>query len=190
MLSKALSSFDSTMKLPQKRKLINCIYEYPKKIIYAILNPIDEKADDMCDEAIRLIKEENKKKNIGEEYTRQDIMRLLTTYSQSILIYFLNHFAELSTSMKTLNLLLERNTEDYCEQIEKLLIIENSGNTESLLKAASSMISGKDDLMIMMAKIIVKKHLLTNKNIPFNKKQQLIDKIFGASYRKDFLLGI
>lgn len=190
MIAKALSSFDSTMKLSQKRKLVNCIYEYPKKIIYAILNPIDEKADDMCDEAIRLIKEENKQNNNEEEYTRQDIMRLLTAYSQAILIYFLNHFAELSTSMKTLNLLLERNTEDYCERIEKLLIIENSGNTESLLKAAYSMINGKNDLMIMMAKIIVKKHLLTNKNIPFNKKQQLIDKIFGDSYRKDFLLGI
>ena len=187
MIAKALSSFDSTMKLSQKRKLVNCIYEYPKKIIYAILNPIDEKADDMCDEAIRLI---NKQNNNEKEYTRQDIMRLLTVYSQAILIYFLNHFAELSTSMKTLNLLLERNTEDYCERIEKLLIIENSGNTESLLKAASSMINGKNDLMIMMAKIIVKKHLLTNKNIPFNKKQQLIDKIFGDSYRKDFLLGI
>ena len=190
MLAKSLSSFDATMKLPQKRKLINCIYEYPKKIVYAILNPIDEKADDICDDAIRLINEKNKRKRNGEKYTKQDVMRFLTSYSQAILIYFLNHFAELSTSTKTLNLLLERDTEDYCEKIEKLLIIENSGNSEKLLKTASSMISSKDDLMIMMARLIVKKHLLTNKNISFNKKQQLIDKIFGASYRKDFLLGI
>lgn len=190
MLAKSLSSFDSTMKLYQKRELINCIYEYPKKIVYSILNPIDEKADDICDEALCFINEEDKRKNNGREYTKQDVMRLLTSYSQAILIYFLNHFAELSTSKKTLDLLLDRDTEDYCEQIEKLLIIENSGNTETLLKAASSMISSKDDIMIMMARIIVRKHLLTNKNIPFNKKQQLIDKIFGASYRKDFLLSI
>ena len=189
ILAKALSSFSSTMKLTQKRELVNFIYKFPKKIIYAVLKPIDENADTLCNEILESIIRKDKKKKNNENYTKQDIIMILSVYAQAIFLYFLNHFSELSTSTKSLELLLEKKTNDYCEQIERLLIIENSGRTDLLYSESLKIIKLNDDFMSLMVKLVVRKHLLINRNIPFSKKQKLIDKIFGKSRRKDFLLG-
>ena len=76
------------------------------------------------------------------------------------------------------------------EQLERLLIIESSGNTDLLVKEADSLIKINNGLEYeMMIKLIVRKHLLTNKSLTFHKKQQVIDKVFGSKYRKNFLIS-
>ena len=41
----------------------------------------------------------------------------------------------------------------------------------------------------VMIKLVVRKHLLTNKDLPFSKKQKVVDRIFGRDARKQFLLS-
>ena len=50
MISKALPAFSSNLKLAQKQQLIEAIYSYPHKIVYAMLKPIDEEIEMICDE--------------------------------------------------------------------------------------------------------------------------------------------
>lgn len=73
--------------------------------------------------------------------------------------------------------------------LERLLMIESTGNTDRLVKEADSLLKEYQrteyDTMI---RLIVRKHLLTNKELTYSKKQQVIDKIFGKGYRKYFLI--
>ena len=39
----------------------------------------------------------------------------------------------------------------------------------------------------LMVQLIARKHLFCNKNLSFNQKQKLIDKIFGKGMRKVYL---
>ena len=69
-------------------------------------------------------------------------------------------------------------------------MIESTGNTDRLVKEAETMLKEHQrteyDTMI---RLIVRKHLLANKEITYSKKQQVIDKIFGKGYRKYFLIN-
>jgi hypothetical protein len=51
-----------------------------------------------------------------------------------------NYFAEISTSPKSLELLLEKRTEDVSEMIQRLMIIESYGNTDALLREAETLL--------------------------------------------------
>ena len=101
-----------------------------------------------------------------------------------------NYFAEISISPKSLELLLEKNTEDVSEMIQRLMIIESYGNTDVLLREAETLLKtySRTEYEIMI-KLVVRKHLLTNKDLPFSKKQQVVDRIFGRDARKRFLLS-
>ena len=99
-----------------------------------------------------------------------------------------DHFSELATSPKSFDLLMAKNTEDISESLERLLMIENTGNTDRLLKEADSLLKEYQKTEYdTMIRLIVRKHLLTNKELTYSKKQQVIDKIFGKGYRKYFL---
>ena len=110
----------------------------------------------------------------------------LTTRAASLSLY--NHFAEICTSPKTTQKLVERDSTDAIEKIARLLIIENSGNTDELLKEAEAVIKHSKDMNTrIMAQIVVRKHLLYNEKLSFSKKQQLVDRIFRKSARKTLL---
>ena len=99
-----------------------------------------------------------------------------------------DHFSELATSPKSFDILMAKNTEDISESLERLLMIESTGNTDRLVKEAETLLKEHQrteyDTMI---RLIVRKHLLTNKELSHSKKQQVIDRIFGKGYRKYFL---
>lgn len=189
MICRALPAFYSNMKLTQKRELIDMIYQYPRKIIYSLLNSLDKNAENICDTILFAIKEEAKTKSNGKDYEKSDIMKFLTAYAQGMFLGTLDHFSQLATSNKTITILLENEVTDYCEQFEKLLIIENSRDTDLLLKESLKLINKKIDFITVMVQVIMKKHLLTNSTISFNKKQQIIDTVFGQNNRKLFLLN-
>ena len=82
----------------------------------------------------------------------------------------------------------EHQTADITEEIEKLLIIENFGNFELLLKNSEKLIKRNKDIDIQnMVQMIVRKYLLCNPNLTFSQKQQMIDKVFGNESRKTFM---
>lgn len=190
MICKALPAFHSKLKLNQKNDLVESIYLYPRKIVFALLRPLDMNLKEICKDILDFAEQNNKKKKDGSDYTNDDILQMLNDSARAIMLSMFDHFSELATSPKSFDLLMAKNPEDISESLERLLIIESAGNTDRLVKEAESLLKDYQrteyDTMI---RLIVRKHLLTNKELTYSKKQQVIDKIFGKGYRKYFLIN-
>lgn len=189
MICKALPAFHSKLKLLQKRELVDSIYLYPRKIVFALLRPLDMDLQEISDDIFKYTEEKNKRKKNGQKYTREDILDMLHDFARAAMLSMFDHFAELATSPKSFELLINKDVQDISEQLERMLIIESTGNTDRLVKEAEGLLKAHQGTEYeTMIKLIVRKHLITNKELTFSKKQQVIDKIFGEGYRKHFLL--
>lgn len=189
MICKALPAFHSKLKIEQKHELIKSIYLYPRKIIYALLRPLDINYSDIASELLAYAEAKGIKKKNGEKYTEADIHEMFNDYARATMLSMYDHFSELCTSSKTSELLQSASTEETSEKIMRLLMIENSGNTDLLLKESEKILKDYNDQDVkLMVKLITRKHILSNKNLSHNKKTQLIDKILGRGARKSFLL--
>ena len=190
MICKALPAFHSKLKLDQKNNLINSIYLYPRKIVFALLRPLDMNLKEICNNILDFANQNNKKKKDGSSYTTGDVLEMLNDSARAIMLSMFDHFSELATSPKSFDLLMRKGTDDISESLERLLMIESTGNTDRLIKEAEGLLKEHQrteyDTMI---RLIVRKHLLTNKEMTYRKKQQVIDKIFGKEYRKYFLIN-
>lgn len=189
LICKALPAFHSKLMVNQKKELIESIYLYPRKIVFAILHPLDINLEETCKQIRDFAEQNNKRKKNGDHYTKDDILMMINDSARAIMLGIFDHFAELASSQKTSELLTNTPVSDMSEQLERLLMIEFSGNTNNLVKEANSLLKSiRDQEHATMVKLIVRKHLLTNRSLTFSKRQQVIDKIFGDKYRKDFLL--
>ena len=189
MLCKALPTFNNILKRPQKETLIELIYSYPHKIVFALLEPIDKNIDEICEELIEFTKQTNAKRNNGKPYTKDYIIEMINSYAISVILSLYNHFAELCTNSKTIALLCEKYTVGINQQLEKLIIKENSGDTEFFLKEVEKMFKNlKDEQVKYMVRLIIRKHLLCHPKIPHDKKQEIVDKFFGKGAKTTMFL--
>lgn len=188
MICKALPAFHSKLKLTQKNDLVESIFLYPRKIAFALLRPLDMNLKEICEDLLEYAKQNGKKKKDGSDYTNDDMLEMLNDSARAIMLSMFDHFSELATNPKSFDILMAKNTEDISESLERLLMIESIGNTDRLVKEAEALLKEYQrteyDTMI---RLIVRKHLLTNKELSHSKKQQVIDRIFGKGYRKYFL---
>ena len=190
IICKALPAFHSNLRLKQKNELVESIYLYPRKIVYALLHPFDINKREICDDILNFVEKNNISKKNGQKYKPEDILIMLNDSARAIMLGMFDHFSELATSYKSFDWLMEKKIEDISEQLERLLMIENIGNTDRLVKEADSLLKKYQGTEYStMIRLIVRKHLLTNKELSFSKKQQVVDKIFGQANRKLFLIN-
>ena len=127
LINKAINNKKS-LKITQKRELVQAIYNYPRKIAFAMLRPLDMNLDEIKKDLLDFVKMENIKKENGEEYCEKDILEAIQDSARATMLSVFNYFAEISTSPKSLELLLEKSAEDVSEMIQRLMIIESYGN--------------------------------------------------------------
>lgn len=185
-----ISMTHMAMSSMQKNDLVESIYLYPRKIVFALLRPLDMDLEEISNDILDYAEKNNKRKKNGQKYTREDILHMLNDSARAVMLSMFDHFSELATSPKSFELLINKDIQDISEQLERLLIIESAGNTDRLVKEAEALLKihqrTEYDTMI---KLIVRKHLITNKELTFSKRQQVIDKIFGKENRKYFLVN-
>ena len=191
MICKALPSFNSKLKMAQKKQLIDSIYKYPHKIAFAILNPIDYRFDEICKNLLNLTKEYEIKKKNGSSYSIDDIKRMLSNISYDITLGMYDHFSELCTSGKTYNRLLEKTEKlSFNQEIQRLMIIDNAGKTDELIKEADYLLKNTNNIVYKnLITMVIRKHLICTPQIQFNKKQRIIDKFFNKDAKKELLLS-
>jgi energy-coupling factor transporter ATP-binding protein EcfA2/predicted phosphodiesterase len=190
MICKALPAFHSSLKLTQKEQIIESIYSYPHRIAFAMLKPIDENIEKLCDELLDFAQRTKSEKKAGVAYAKDDIFDIIVSCSIAMILSLYDHFSELCTSPKTIDLLLAKSYTESNKQLERLMIIENSGNNEKFVREAERIIkTSKDETYNHMVRLIARKHLLCNPNLPFYKRQQIIDKFFGKEARKEMLMS-
>lgn len=191
IICKALPAFNSSLKLPQKEQIIESIYSYPHKIAFAMLKPIDEKIDKLCDELWAFAQKNKYEKKAGVPYSKDDIFDMFVSHSNAMILSIYNHFSELCTSPKTIDLLSAISYTETNKRLERLMIIENSGITEVFIREAEGIIkTSNDEAYNHMVRLVVRKHLMCTPELPFNKRQQIVDKFFGKGARKEMLLQI
>ena len=145
---------------------------------------------EICQDILDFIKQNDLKKRNAQEYSEKDVLQMLSACARAEMLCMFDHFSEIATSPKTSDLLLNKQTTDMSEKLERLLIIENNGNTDQLIKEAESLLQvHKGSEYDTMIRLVVRKHLLTNKSLTFSKRQQIVDKIFGKENRKILLLS-
>lgn len=188
ILCKALPAFHNKLKLEQKKYLIENVFLYPRKIIYALLRPLDMDIENICNDILLFAKDNNIKKKNNTEYKKDDVIEMLNDASRAVTLSLFDHFSFLATTTKTFDMLVNKTPNDISEKIQRLLIIEAAGKTDLLMKESENLLKiYKGTEYDMMIKLIVRKHLLTNHDLTFSKKQQIIDRVFGKSSRKYFL---
>ena len=140
IICKALPAFHSNLRLKQKNELVESIYLYPRKIVYALLHPFDINKREICDDILNFVEKNNISKKNGQKYKPEDILIMLNDSARAIMLGMFDHFSELATSYKSFDWLMEKKMEDISEQLERLLMIENIGNTDRLVKEADSLL--------------------------------------------------
>lgn len=189
MLCKSLPAFNNLLKKEQKDVLVELIYSYPQKIVFALLEPIDKNIDDICSTIISLAEESGATTKYNKPYGKEDVLRMINSQSRLIILGLYDHFAELATSHKSLEKLLSKEANTVNQQIYTLMVIEHSNNTDAFIRKADSMLkSANNESIKYMVKLIARKHLLSNPTLSHKKQQQIVDKFLDASAKKESLL--
>lgn len=185
MLAKALPAFSSILRADQKKELVEQIYAYPSKLVKVLLDPLDIHYDELIEQLLAMAQQMFDTGDLDNVPTREKIGVIMNDLAINITLSVMNHFAEYAVDTKTIALLSSATANTEVEKIQQLLIIENSGNTDNLYKAATVLLKEhKQAYMQTMVKCIVRKHLLNNTSIAYDKRQKIIDTIFGNRVRK------
>ena len=183
MLCRALPAFSRILKKDEKNKLASNIYSYSRKIAFAILSPLNENFDEICEEFYTIVSTDEFLEKHNKQISKKDIEEMFISYSQAVLLGLFDHFSELCTNSKTKKYLFNNEIEDYSEQIFRLMISKTIANSELVLSEAEKAIKTNDELTKMLSRMIVKRYLVINKNISNNKKQKIKDKIFTETLK-------
>ena len=191
LLAKALPAFSSILRADQKYELVCLLYAHPSKLAYAVLEPLDRHADTLTERLLVMTQQMFESGKLKEPPTAAKISSILNSLAMNFTLGIMNHFAECAVDKKTIAILNAFDTKTEAEKIQQLLMLENSGNTDQLYKVASTMLKDyKQAYMQAMIKCIMRKHLLNNTSIPYDKRQQIIDTVFGKHARKQLSLPL
>lgn len=188
LICKMLPAFNNILKAERKREYVYYIYTYPRRIIYGMLRPIDIHIDEICKEITDYANDNDIRNKKGGEYTPEDIRTSIQNISRSAFLGLYDHFSELCSTTKTIRMLTSRESDDASESIERLLMYEKCGDSESLLKETETLLKKKTDPNVrFMARLIIKKHLLDNKRINKRTKQSMVDKVLTPKRRRNII---
>lgn len=185
MLSKALPNFSTILIKENKEKIAECIYRYPNKILFRFLKLIDDNYYKIVSEIKTFADSIDAIDKSGLPIQNADIEMMLNEQTLRIILDVYNNFAFLATDSKSINILNKIISANSNHRMFNLLIAENYGATEEFSKKADSIFDNtKDSNIKFMVRLVVRNHVLQNKNIKFNKRQHLCAKYLTKDNKK------
>ena len=189
IISKSIPSFYTKIPLTKKEELKNSVYKYSEKLAYAILEPLNNNFDDLCNWFISYITNNNIKKDNGKEYNRDDFVNILQGYGIATILALFDHFSEMCTTENTVEFMTSGEYRKSTNKLQKLLMLEFGASLNEFIKEAKIMFENSNDwLFKQMIGLIIRKYLIVNKSIEFKEKQRIIDIFFSESSKKRILL--
>jgi len=193
MIAKALPGFHNTLLATQKLELLSGIYEFPNRILYAFLHPIDEEYEYVVSELLSFATEADAKDGNGEPYTTDSIQQMMAESAIVMSLNFYNEITYLATDKKSLPLINSYDCVSANHQIFHLMALQHHGDTDAFYKAADKLYSdnaGKANILYMIQQI-VRHHLIWASNIDFRQRTRLTQRFFAQSgmINKQLLLG-
>lgn len=196
MISKAISGFHNTLKSQQKQELVQGLYEFPNKILYTLLKPIDDDYDNCVNNLKSFADSLGAKDKQGKQISEDTIKQMITQSALIMILNVYNNMAYLSTDRKSLDLINSYDFKNINHRIFNLMSLENYGDTDLFAKKAEElMYTNKNPNVDNMIRQIVRKHLIWTSGINFRNRQQLTDKFFNTRnkqqrlrFQKQFLI--
>lgn len=178
-LVKALPSLGHMLKKEEKLKLIRSILENPSKIIYKLLNSLDADFEELIEEILSFTREKALVNSSNKEYDKDSIKRLFIDNAICLILNIYNNFANILSDANSQRLIESNCNDNINDDIFNIMIIENCGYTDELLKKIDEILTNTNNKVIRnMTLQIIRKHLIFNENIKFNRLQSIVDKYF------------
>ena len=185
IISKSLISHNVNFELSEKKRIIELMYSAPNRILYALLKPYDQQYSMVIDELLEIFNSTDA--SASNKISREDIEDIFFRSAILICLSLYDNVAFFGSNSDTLFLLNDFDMKTKNNKIANLIMEENGGTTENFVnKAIKLKESEKDSFLTNLIKMIARKHLVT-RNVNFNIKDKMADKIFSSSSKKQIL---
>ena len=185
LICKILPGFNHRLKIQEKAEIVKDIYEFPNKILYKILAPLDMDFESMVKILLEAIKEY--KSDISEEEIRQAFV----DSAETLALNMYDICARLSITSKTVQLFDKQELKNTNYKIQHIIFYENLGRFGQFTDEANEVYDHtKLPIVKSMVSRVVRKHFLYNKDLKIvHKVESVARKYFGKSFKKTDLLN-
>ena len=187
IIAKILPSFRHILNGDLKNKIVEILYSYPNKLLYAMLKDIDENHKEIVDE---ILKQKIKTKQ-GDLVSQQMIEKALVNQSIGFILSIYDLISSAAVTSRTLQ---DFNRQDFKKntnyELQNLLMEEAAVEFDNFLKKANDIFDNSEvEVVKRMVALIVRKYYLCHDNIPtIGESQKVLDKMFDTKTQKQFLL--
>ena len=185
LICKILPGFNHRLRAQEKANFVKDIFEFPNKIIYKVLSPIDAEFDKIVKTLFDTIKEY--KNDITEEEIKQALVETAETFALNMY----DIFARISVTSKTIQSIDKQELKSSNYRIQHIIFYENLGRFAQFTNEANDLYDHtKEPLIKSMVYRIIRKHFLYNKDLKIvGKVESVARKYFGKSFKKTDLLN-
>lgn len=185
LICKILPGFNHRLKIQEKTDIINDIFEFPNKILYKILAPIDMDFEILVKILFKTIKE------YKSDITEEEIKQAFVDSAETLALNMYDICARLSITSKTVQLIDQQELKNTNYKIQHIMFYENLGRFGQFTDEANDLYDHtKLPLVKSMVSRVVRKHFLYNKDLKIvGKVESVAKKYFGKSFRKVDLLN-
>ena len=185
IISKSLISHNVNLELSEKKKIIELMYSAPNRILYAMFKPYDQQYNEIINDLYEII--QSKDIDATLKISKKDIEEIFYNSAISICLGLYDHVAFFGANTDTLPLLNENDMKSTNYKIANLIMEENGNTTEKFVNKAIKLKENEDNIFTTnLIRRVIRKHLIT-KNVTFDMKDRISDKIFSTSSKKQVL---
>jgi len=189
IVSKAIPGFYNTLKASQKNELVKGMYEFPNRILYALLKDTDDNYDKYVEALEWFANEFDAKDSTGKPITRARIEEMIVGSAICIILSMYHNMAYLSTSSKSIELIDAHPLINTNYKLFNLMAFENLGDTNTFSKKAEELMKkAKNQNVQNMIQRIVRKHLIWTPSMNFKQRESLVSRFFHSKDQKRFLM--
>jgi hypothetical protein len=184
MIGKSFTSQYSVLNKPEKMRIMECLYGLPNRVLYAYFKPLDNCYDDIIKQLQDLQDEmEAEYRQKGREdfkrLSKVEIQNLFWKFSINICLSLYDDIGVVSANGRTLPALQLFTPKNSNHKIQKLIMVENGGTTQSFVEQAIKTYEETDDpFMCDLIRLVARAHIMTHPSINHSARDQIADKLF------------
>lgn len=183
LVAKILPNFRFILTGDQKQAIVQILYTYPNKLLYFMLNDINEHYDEIINEILESAPKTRKGKLITKGMIAKELQNQSIAYILSIYDFIASTSTSNSKTIMDLNRLDYFNYEENINyRMQNIMMEENVGNFHSMATKAEKIYKdAKLDISKQMVALIVRKYFLCHDISITGEAQHVIDVFFGKN---------
>lgn len=187
IVSKSFVSLYNDFSQDEREELFDTLLVIQNKILYCILNPLNQNFENEVEDFLSMIKETDLKEGFEannekeEQRLRKIVRKLFVVIANGFCLDIYNNFSSITSTPKIIKFMdknssMLRNEND---ELYYLMSISSSGNTDYFIKKAIDLFDkNKNGHMRFLIKLIVNHHIINN-NLDHKQINLLDSKIFS-----------